>query len=363
LLANSKNFVDLINAAESGKTGLQDVAEKINDITRDSEGLLEINSVMNNIASQTNLLSMDAAIEAAHAGEAGKGFAVVADEIRKLAESSGEQSKTTAEMLNKIKTSIESITKSSDEVLSRFAAIDTGVKTVSDHNQNILKAMEEQEAGGVQILDSVSRLQEITLSVKDGTQEMSEAGKRVIKETADFIAVSDQVVDGMNDIISGTMNQIRAAVANVNDMSKENNANFDDLKQETGKFKISTGNEHNAILVIDDDEIQLEIIKEMLDKDFEVTAVTSGEKALKLFYQGYVPNFVLLDLMMPEMDGWNTFERIRAISNLHQVPIAIVSASNDPADVARAKELGAVDYINKPAEKEMLLRKIKKYIK
>ena len=363
LVENSKYVDALAEASENGKTGLQAVTEKILEIARDSEGLLEINSVMNNIASQTNLLSMNAAIEAAHAGEAGKGFAVVADEIRKLAESSGVQSKTTVTMLKKIKASIDSITKSSNEVINRFAAIDTGVKTVSLHEHNIRSAMEEQEAGGKQILESISRLRDITASVKKGSEDMTVSGGQLIKKTHEFIGISHNVVSGMNDIVNGAMKEINTAVKIVDEMSAENDKNFNDLKQQTEKFKVTTGDERKKILVIDDDATHLVSTRGMLDKDYDITTAVSGQEALAHFYRGLVPNLILLDLVMPEMDGWSAYNRIKAISNIHHVPIAFFTSSEDPKDKTRAQNMGAADFIKKPSKKSELLERVKTLIK
>ena len=238
LAENSKNVANLTEVSEYGRSAVQTVVQEIKEIARESEGLLEINSVMNNIASQTNLLSMNAAIEAAHAGEAGKGFAVVADEIRKLAESSSKQSKTTANMLKKIKASIDNITKSSEDVLSRFGAIDNEVRTVSDHEQHIRSAMEEQETGGRQILDAVGHLKQITVSVQNGSDDMSRSGEELIRETDDFIKISNEALSSMGVIISGALSEIESAVAHVTEMNTENNQNFGDLKHETEKFKV-----------------------------------------------------------------------------------------------------------------------------
>ncbi|MDR2575929.1 MAG: methyl-accepting chemotaxis protein, partial [Treponema sp.] len=306
LAANSKNVEVLAEASENGKAGLQLVAQEIQEIAHESEGLLEINSVMENIASQTNLLSMNAAIEAAHAGESGRGFAVVAGEIRKLAESSEQQSKTTAAMLKKIKTSIDNITKSSDEVLARFGAIDSSVKTVAIHEQNILHAMEEQEIGGRQILDSIGILRDITHSVKNGSDNMAELGEALVKETDGFINTSQEAVEGMNEILQGIA-QINTSVNHVNEMSMENNRNFEALKLETEKFHDTFGNEKKKILMIDDDAIHLEMVNAVLENKYDVSTALSGKEALGLFYQGLVPKLILLDLVMPDMDGWDTF--------------------------------------------------------
>jgi len=362
LVENSRNVSTLTEASENGKTGVQTVAQEIQGIARDSEGLLEINSVMNNIAAQTNLLSMNAAIEAAHAGEVGKGFAVVADEIRKLAESSGNQSKTTAATLKKIKASIDNITKSSNEVLARFGAIDSGVKTVSEHEQNILHAMEEQESGGKKILESISRLRDITWSVKKGSDDMAESGKTLVKETDEFIKTSQEAVAGMNEILTG-VNQIKASINHVNDMSQENTRSFESLKQETEKFNITVGNEKQKILVVDDDGIHLEMVQALLSNDYDVSTAKSGKEALGLFYQGLVPELILLDLIMPDIDGWDMYGRIKAISGLYDTPIAFFTSSTDPKDIKQAQKMGAVDYIKKPYDKDDLLRRVGRILK
>ncbi|MDR2159836.1 MAG: methyl-accepting chemotaxis protein [Treponema sp.] len=237
LIRNTDNVKELISSSEVGRTGLQEVAADIQEIARESEGLLEINAVMENIASQTNLLSMNAAIEAAHAGDAGKGFAVVADEIRKLAENSGEQSKTISTVLKKIKDSIDKITKSTDNVLNKFEAIDAGVRIVSEQEENIRNAMEEQGAGSKQILEAIGQLNEATQLVKSSSEEMLEGSRQVIEESKNLELTTQEITNGMNEMATGA-DQINAAVNQVNTISGQNKENINVLVREVSKFKV-----------------------------------------------------------------------------------------------------------------------------
>jgi methyl-accepting chemotaxis protein len=237
LVKNAANAKELLEASDVGRTGLEEVASDIREIAQESEGLLEINAVMENIASQTNLLSMNAAIEAAHAGEAGKGFAVVADEIRKLAENSGEQSKTISAVLKKIKDAIDKITRSTDSVLNKFEAIDGGVRTVSDQEENIRNAMEEQSAGSKQILEAVGQLNEVTQIVKNSAEEMLEGSRQVIEESKNLEMVTQEISNGINEMAAGA-DEINIAVNRVNTISGTNKENIETLVREVSRFKI-----------------------------------------------------------------------------------------------------------------------------
>ena len=117
------------------------------------------------------------------------------------------------------------------------------------------------------------------------------------------------------------------------------------------------------LLVVDDDEIHLSVARRMLEDKYECLTADSGKKALDYFLKGQFPNLVLLDVFMPDMDGWETYKRIQALSFLKDIPIAFLTSASETEEKEHAFALGAADFITKPYEKKDLLKRINKIIK
>jgi methyl-accepting chemotaxis protein len=238
LVRNTANIQSLAESSEASRTDLQKVAAEIQEIAKESEGLLQINSVMQTISSQTNLLAMNAAIEAAHAGESGKGFAVVADEIRKLAENSGKQSKTISAVLKKIKEMIDSITRSTGILMERFQGMEQEVQTVSNQESQIRNAMEEQGQGSRQILEAVTQLNSVTDLVRRTSSEMTAESKDVLKQSSDLKKITSEVAGSMDDMTQ-SVDEISTAVTRAQEITKENKENIDILHVDIETFKVN----------------------------------------------------------------------------------------------------------------------------
>ncbi len=172
---------ELENATSIGNTNLLDVTKLVGNIEQDSQGLVEMSKMIQSIASQTNLLAMNAAIEAAHAGNAGAGFAVVADEIRKLAESSSVQAKNIHKVLDEIKKSIDMAYAKTRTTQSEFAEIVRLSDTVKQQEATVLHAVTEENQGGALVLESIAKLKESEQAVAVAADNLMK-GTMLIKQ-------------------------------------------------------------------------------------------------------------------------------------------------------------------------------------
>ena len=226
----------LVATVASGGKKMHATFEIVNQINESVGSIKDITSIIEGISSQTNLLAMNAAIEAAHAGDAGRGFSVVADEIRKLAEASSTNSQEIAKILKVIVDRISEATSAGATMDGAFKEIEREVKDLSASLAEIFASMNELRSGGSQILEAMTVLQEVSTNVKGGSNTINNSSTEIRSTMAAVQHVSSQVRGGMVEIAHG-IREISTAVGNVLSIAGRLGELSESLNSDLTKFK------------------------------------------------------------------------------------------------------------------------------
>lgn len=226
----------LVNTSQEGGEKLTQTTELIQEITSNIDEIKGIAGIIQNVAAQTSLLSMNAAIEAAHAGSYGRGFSVVADEIRKLAEASGKNSSRISQVLKEVVGKIESASTSGYETRKAFDNIDSEVAGVSSSFDEITASMNELNTGSQQILQTMTSLQDYSVQVQEGSSNMNESSDHLKEAFGVVERVSQEVLGSISEVNAG-IDEISTEMNTLTDMSDSLSDIAENLDSEINRFQ------------------------------------------------------------------------------------------------------------------------------
>ena len=211
----------LTSIVYQGGEQIQHTNDAIKSVSNEIDDILEIIEIINSISQQTNLLSMNAAIESAHAGEAGKGFAVVAEEIRKLAESSSENASRIDQLLKAITERIKNALDHSENAAETFDAISKDMSVFSESMSEIVSNMSELSNGSSSILSMTSRISQVTEHITDAAKDIKKNSGTVREAMTSAENLSSEMGNGISEIHRGA----KEILNSLNDISKISDVN------------------------------------------------------------------------------------------------------------------------------------------
>lgn len=234
---NNNLIKEMYSMTIDGKNGARTANAVVKQIAERSDSLLEASVIIQNIASQTNLLAMNAAIEAAHAGETGKGFAVVADEIRKLAEESNAQGKQIGGALKESIEIIHTLIAAGNGAEQTFGKVYELATKISEQEDFITRSMQEQMNANAEVLAAIKGINTTTNTVKAGSSEMLSGSGEVAREMNKLDGLTQIITNSMDEMSAGAI-QINNAIVEVNDLVQKNKESIGILANKVKEFKV-----------------------------------------------------------------------------------------------------------------------------